>query len=192
MCAIAFCFAASWFSGRNKITVATELTSYRWAALLLLFGAGNLLQYKNLLLIVRWSIVCFSIVICVIGWICSDRSFFYWKFRFVPTTSWAEMKADLDNERIEIKANDNTNSTTIADLALSFHRLGLLHDYLGSSSQTVSYEDYAGRLANVTFGNKSRIWGLYEGPVQRLNSFCPECRRIRVGDNLYFFVGTKD
>jgi hypothetical protein len=194
--AVVWSMVASWFSANRFITVGTELNSY-WLCLGgVVVGAvaciWNRSEGKPLLAVeMRYVVGVCAFVAVVSLSLSSNRTFFFWKMRAIPAKAWPEMVSDL--ERVgKLSAESGTNYLSGAKAPpKSLQQLGLGNDYAGGSAQWVSFPDYRGVIADIEFGNKIRVWGLHFGPEKSLSEFCPNCRRVRVGQNAFFFLGSR-
>jgi hypothetical protein len=194
--AVGWSAAAPWVSANKFITVWTELTSYWLCFMGVTWGAVayamNRSQSKTWLGTETRCIVGVCALAAVVALsLSSNRTFFFWKVRTIPTSAWPEMIADLEKVG-KLSAESGTNYLSGAKAPpKSLQQLGLGNDYAGGSAHTVNFPNYSGVIADIEFGSKIRVWGLHFGPEQALSEFCPGCRRVRVGPNAFFYTGSR-
>jgi hypothetical protein len=186
--------AGPWLSANKFITVGTELTFSLLCFLVMVFGAViyflNLGELKLRLGIGIRGIVGICAFLAVAALLLSsNRMFFFWKLRAIPSSAWSEMVLELEKtgkESIESGTNDLAGTKAPPK---SLQQLGLGNDYVGGSAHSGDFGN-KGIIVNIEFGNKVRVWGLRLGPEKALIEFRPNCRFVRVGQNAFFYVGS--
>jgi hypothetical protein len=183
--------AATWFSATRVITVVAELASF-WLciAAVLLGGWCAYRARQNETKRFRIVTLTAALAVFVVAWalFLSDLAFFHWKLRSVPTNAWANMISDMQ-QIASPTADGGYIPKNKKALPSSVRELGLVDDYGCIHAWSDSSPAYPGVRGDVLFGYKSRMWGLWLGPEDSLDRFCPGCRRAPVAPKAFFFVG---
>jgi hypothetical protein len=184
--------AATWLSAIQVITVGAELASF-WLCIAVVLLGGWCASRANRVGTRRFSIglLTVALAIFVAAWalFLSDLAFFHWRLRSVPAKAWANMISDM--QQIASSTVDSYIPKSKKAPPSSVRELGLVEDYGCMHVWADSSPAYPGVKGDVLFGYKSRSWGLWLGPENYLDSFCPGCRRVLVAPKAFFFVGPR-
>ncbi len=193
-------FAAPWFAAQDLIGSITEYSSY----FLSFFAVGFLAFIYacfapqegaiRKIWVVSGTFVALALVVTSCGR--SNESFFRWKLKATPQSSWERMSLNLKNLGLEAVQNDAAAKVTngviqsgsATDIFINRKRIEKDFRDLGPAS-----DYYYGNLVNgtnacVVFGSSFRKWGLVTGPDYLFFSSRP-WKRVKVADNCWFFVG---
>jgi hypothetical protein len=187
--AVLWAIIASWLTANEVIGVATEFTTYSCSfGSVLVCGLLNLwLRSNRRLLSTLLKIVAILGALTVIIVACrfSDGTFTFWKMRTVKPSEWHQMISDLlmlDKRGRETNTKININHD---ETPKSFGSLGLLSDCMGGHAGI-------GNDPAIFYGVKSRRWGLEIGSNDFSHGRWATFKRVQVGENAWFFVGSDD
>jgi hypothetical protein len=189
--------AAAPLAANLVISMHTELASYWLALFVVLGGAWLYLRNQNppvgpTRFFARRLTAGLAVAVVIGSWFLSDRQFFFWKMKAIPSTAWPQMVSDLE-EIGRRAAESGTNSlSSRTPIPKSLQQLGLREDYSGGMGNVWNTKDCAGAVGGVVFGCKVRRWGLCVGPEKIAEEFCRGGGYIPVAPDAYFFFGTKD
>jgi hypothetical protein len=185
--------AATWLAANCVITVIAELASL-WLCIgaVLLGGwcASRASEGTTKSLPIGLLTAGLGIFVVVWAWFLSDSAFFHWRLRSVPANTWSQIISDM--QQLARSTPDAGYLPAIRKSPpMSVRQLGLGDDYGCMHVWADNSTAYPGVKGDVLFGYKSRSWGLWLGPEESLNRFCPGCRRSLVAPKAYFFVGPR-
>ncbi len=184
--------ASTWLAAHRLITVFTELRSLWPCVAAVCFGGWCIYRTieggskRYVIGLVTAALVVF---IPVWAWFLSDAAFFHWKLKSLPPNTWAQVISDI--QRIASPTSDGGHMSSRKGAPKSVQQLGLGEDFRGINAWAETSSNYPGVRGDVLFGYKSRSWGLWLGPEERLDDFCPGCWRAPVASKAYFFVGPR-
>jgi hypothetical protein len=179
------------------ISVFTELASY-WLALVVVLGGGWLyLRNQNqpvasTSFFGRRLAVGLALAVVIGSWSLSDRQFFFWKKKAIPSIAWPQMVSDLKEIGKRAAENGTNILSSRTPLPTSLQQLGSREDYSGGMGNVWNTPEYTGAVAGVVFGSRVRRWGLCVGPEKIAKEYCRGGGYMNVAPNAYFFFGTKD
>jgi hypothetical protein len=121
----------------------------------------------------------------------STQAFFAWKTRATSSRDWACMAADLQSVAEASLASGTNYLSGSKAPPVSLQELGVGGDYMGGAAHHVERPNYKGTVAEIEFGNKLRVWGLFCGPEILLHEFCPKCKYVSIQQHVFFYVGSR-
>jgi len=187
---------AARLSANLVISVWAEFASY-WLALFAVFiGAYLMLRNQkpptaHTRLLWRSLCVGLALVVVVVSWHYSDDQFLFWKMKAIPSGAWPKMASDLEAFGRQVAQAGNTSLPATKPPPMSLRQLGLGADYSGGVANVWDTPQFTGVFAVITFGYKSRSWGLLVGPEERAKSYCRGGTYLHVATNAFFFMGPR-
>ncbi len=195
--AIAWSFAAAWFSANLVISVVAELASYWLSLLAVLLGAYlqlRILRRPVSLANVLWRswLSVAALVIVVVCWRQSDERFALWKMRAISPKEWSEMVSELRKFGTEIAQSGVTSASATMVPPETLRSIGSGTDYSGAFGNIITSSEYSGLTAEILFGYKGRGWGLCVGPESFAEKYSRGTNYIRVATDGFFFCSPRD
>ena len=186
---------APWLSANLFISVWIELASYWFALLAFLIGCGLWIADGRPIGFGRSFYRELSAAIClgllVANWRMSDAEFAFWKLRAIPPSLWSKMSQDLITSGQRLAESGENVFTKHAVLPNSLWQLGRKEDFKGGVANIWNSTEYRGVFAIITFGYKTRSWGLLCGPEERAMDYSRGGHYFQVGTNAFFFIGSR-
>jgi hypothetical protein len=189
LAAVAWQFAAVWFSAHQLINYRTEWSTSLLGFLGALVGPiyiWNISKPQRIFSVITAVLapVC-AVMIVLFAWRNSSKMFTYWLMKRIPPGSWQQMASDISSLAKEAAARDELIPRRA--LPPSFKLLGRDDESLGADA--IGKLESGEICARVVYGNHNRRWGLLVGPKQFLESW-PRYRRIPVATSAQFFIGS--
>lgn len=175
--------AAPWLSAHLVITVLTELTYYFWSFAAVVVGFYFINRQEALMRTGRKRYVRLVISTCAIpfvlgGGLTAGDSFAYWKLRSISQSGWEQMASDLEKQAAGMDTPEGRIKW--ADLPDSLRQLGRRED-----CRVIEAE-------SITFGNRTRVWGLCLNDGKRPRVLYKGVRKVPVAESAVFFIGSND